>query len=295
MDVNAKYKDSVFSFLFSNPDALRELYSAIEGVDLPADIPVSINTLSDILYMDQINDISFTVDNRLVVLIEHQSTINRNMPLRLLLYIARVYEKIIDRKKLYQSNPEKIPEPEFIVLYNGKAEYPDHEALKLSELFKDAANLRAAAPSLAALELVVHVYNINRGRNAAIIARSETLGGYSAFIGKIRENEKTMSRAEAMKTAIKDCVDNNILKSFLETHSTEVFNMLLSEWNIEEAKTVWREEAWEEGREKGRVEGRVEGREAGRVEGRVEGHEEILKLLKSGKPLEDVLKEYGGN
>jgi len=25
--------------------------------------------------------------------------------------------------------------------------------------------------------------------------------------------------------------------------------MLLTEWNIEEAKEVWREEAWEEGRE----------------------------------------------
>ena len=79
MDVNAKYKDSVFSFLFSNPDALRELYSAIEGVDLPPDTPISINTLSDILYMDQINDISFTVDNRLVVLIEHHAKYRRGI------------------------------------------------------------------------------------------------------------------------------------------------------------------------------------------------------------------------
>jgi len=51
--------------------------------------------------------------------------------------------------------------------------------------------------------------------------------------------------------------------------------MLLSEWNIEEAKTVWREEAWEEGRK--------------------EGEKRIIELWKSGKPLEDVLKEYGGN
>ena len=90
MEVNAKYKDSVFSFLFSDTGALRELYCAIEGITLPPDTPIDINTLSDIIYMDQINDISFTIDNRLVVLIEHQSTINRNMPLRLLLYIARV-------------------------------------------------------------------------------------------------------------------------------------------------------------------------------------------------------------
>jgi len=55
-----------------------------------------------------------------------------------------------------------------------------------------------------------------------------------------------MPREEAMKAAIKYCIENNILKRFLETHSSEVFNMLLTEWNTEEAKVVWREEAQEE-------------------------------------------------
>ncbi|MDR1948474.1 MAG: hypothetical protein LBQ38_03710 [Spirochaetaceae bacterium] len=31
--------------------------------------------------------------------------------------------------------------------------------------------------------------------------------------------------------------------------------MLLTEWNIDDAKEVWQEEAWEDGREKGREEG----------------------------------------
>ncbi|MDR0475219.1 MAG: hypothetical protein LBH43_16290 [Treponema sp.] len=56
MSVNARHKDSVFSFLFSNPDVLRELYSAIAGVPLPPDAPISINTLSDVLFMDQVKD-----------------------------------------------------------------------------------------------------------------------------------------------------------------------------------------------------------------------------------------------
>jgi hypothetical protein len=34
MGVNTKYKDSVFSLLFSEPDTLRELYYALEGVSL---------------------------------------------------------------------------------------------------------------------------------------------------------------------------------------------------------------------------------------------------------------------
>jgi hypothetical protein len=32
MGVNREYKDSVFSWLFSDPDTLRELYGALEGV-----------------------------------------------------------------------------------------------------------------------------------------------------------------------------------------------------------------------------------------------------------------------
>ena len=50
MGANTKYKDSVFSFLFSDPDLLRELYCALEGVALPSDVPVTINTLQDVLY-----------------------------------------------------------------------------------------------------------------------------------------------------------------------------------------------------------------------------------------------------
>jgi len=48
MPVNAKYKSSVFSLLFSDEDLLRELYCALEGVTLPPDTPVTINTLSDV-------------------------------------------------------------------------------------------------------------------------------------------------------------------------------------------------------------------------------------------------------
>jgi hypothetical protein len=154
-----------------------------------------------------INDISFVIDNRLVVLIEHQSTINNNMPLRLLMYIARIYEKIIDRKKTYQKKLEKIPCPEFIVLYNGDAPYPDHKELRISSAFKNAKDLNGIEPPL---ELVVQVYNINRGHNEEILKKSEVPGGYSFFIDNIREcQKKDFSLEEAVESAIKYCIDNN--------------------------------------------------------------------------------------
>jgi hypothetical protein len=54
--VNKKFKSSVFSFIFSNPDTLRELYCALEGITLSKDVPVVINTLEDIIFMDMNND-----------------------------------------------------------------------------------------------------------------------------------------------------------------------------------------------------------------------------------------------
>jgi hypothetical protein len=132
MDVNRTYKDSVFSLLFNDPETLRELYSALEGVTLPPDVPVTINTLEGVLFMERVNDISFAVANKLVVVLEHQSTVNPNMPLRCLLYLARLYEKIIDNKDIYKSRQVKIPRPECFVLYNGAAEYPDETRLKVN-------------------------------------------------------------------------------------------------------------------------------------------------------------------
>jgi len=275
MGVNEKHKNSVFSLLFSDEDVLRELYSAIEGVELPPDTAISINTLSNALFMGQINDVSFTLGNRMIVLIEHQSTINPNMPLRLLMYVARVYEKISDRMDRYKTTLEPIPEPIFIVLYNGQGSYPEHSVLRLSDAFKDTAGLRSGGGEGPALELVVHVYNINQGYNPAILEKCETLGGYSVFISKIWEFRTTMGLEEAVVAAVRYCVENDILKVFLETNSTEVINMLFAEWNQEEALTVRYNE----------------GRNEGKNEGKEENAKQVLDFIAKGYTLEDIQRE----
>ena len=227
MGANTKYKDSVFSFLFSDPDKLRELYCALEGVSLPEDVPIKINTLSDVLFMDRINDISFEIGGKLVILIEHQSTLNPNIALRLLMYIARVYEKIIDRKTIYSTQLQLLPQPEFFVLYNGIADFPDEKIIKLSESYENITSLGLSKKEKPALELEVKVININQGRNEEIIKRCKTLAGYSAFVGKVYEFEygkDGLTREEAIKKAVKYCIENDILKEFLEKNSSEVPN-----------------------------------------------------------------------
>jgi hypothetical protein len=58
MNINREYKASVFSLLFSDPDVLRELYGAIEGVTIDPSVPITINTLENVIFLDRINDIS---------------------------------------------------------------------------------------------------------------------------------------------------------------------------------------------------------------------------------------------
>jgi hypothetical protein len=262
MGANIKYKDSVFSFLFSNPETLRELYSALEGITLPPDVPVSINTLQDVLFMERINDISFTIGDKIVVLIEHQSTINPNMALRLLMYIARIYEKLLGDKNIYTTRALTIPRPEFFVLYNGTAPYPDEQILKLSDSFEHIRGMGFSKEGAIDLELTVRVININEGRNEGIVKRSKALGGYRAFIGKVREYEgETGDREGALKQAVAYCREHDILREFLEEHASEVMNMLTTEWNWEDAKEVWHNEGREEGLEEGLEKGFEKGRE----------------------------------
>ena len=262
---------------------MRELYSALKDVDLPKDIPVTINTLENVLFMDRNNDISFEIGGKLVILIEHQSTINPNMALRLLLYIARVYEKIIGDKNIYTSKLIHLPKPEFFVLYNGVSSYPDEKILKLSDAFEQATAMGISDQGTPALELVVKVININQGRNKEIVQRCRILNEYCAFIGKIRKFEKEgYSREEAIWKAIIYCREHDILKEFLEENATEVLNMLLTEWNWDDALAV----RYEEGREEGLEEGLEKGRENER--------EEIARnALSQGVSIDIVLKITG--
>ena len=81
---NRKYKDSVFVDLFSEDEKAKgnflSLYNALHGTNLQLSCPVENIRLDNVMYMNIINDVSCLVDNKIIVLAEHQSTINENMP-----------------------------------------------------------------------------------------------------------------------------------------------------------------------------------------------------------------------
>jgi hypothetical protein len=198
--------------------------------------------------MDRINDLAFVVGGKVVILLEHQASINYNMPLRFLIYLGRVYEKIIDSGMLYHYGLVNIPAPEFIVLYNGDNDLPEKSTLRLTDAFESAPELAGRYP----LELEATVYNVNKGHNAALVKRSETLDGYVRFIDKIKGHIAAgCDRTEAFTKAIRECIDEEILVNYLQQNASEVLNVLTQEWDMRKALDTRFMEGWEGGQEVG--------------------------------------------
>jgi hypothetical protein len=251
--MNRKYKDTLFVSLFRDPIRLRELYNALAKTDFGLDTPISINTLQNVLFMERRNDISFTIGDRIIVLVEHQATVNLNMPLRFLLYIARLYEKLVDNRAMYREKVISIPLPEFYVVYNGNKPQLDFQELKLSDAFMIPGSLKREAGGVN-LDLTVKVININLGHSPEILKRCETLGMYAEFVERVkRELKPNMTKEEAkraLRKAIDYCIGKGILRGYLEEHSSEVRNMLLTDkWNWDDYAAVKEEELREELRE----------------------------------------------
>jgi len=240
MKANREYKSTLFSKLFNDTDNLRELYNAIANTDYKKDTPIEINTLEDVLFKGIKNDISFTIDNKFVILLEHQSTINNNMPLRCLMYIARVYEKITDGDAIYYESLLRIPTPEIIVLYNGTKLFPSEQILRLSDAFLASD---ASQSKFGSLDLTVRVVNINPGFNDNLLQKSKTLSGYTALIEYLKALNPTKDTIfDAIKETTKWGLSQNILSTFLIKHGSEVNSMLMTEYSIDRAIEIREEE-----------------------------------------------------
>lgn len=131
------YKDSVFRMLFKEKGELLSLYNAIYGTEYMDPDELEIATLENAIYMGLKNDVSCIIDYHLI-LFEHQSTINPNMPLRSLMYVSDLYEKLTAELDIYSSRQIILPNPSFIVLYNGKRKQPERKIMLLSDAVDQA-------------------------------------------------------------------------------------------------------------------------------------------------------------
>ena len=245
--------------IFGNRKAALELYNAINHSNYQNPEQLEITTIEGAIYMGVKNDLSFLIDS-VMNLYEAQSTRNPNMPLRGLIYFARVYQGYVEKRELdiYSGSRIKIPLPQYIVFYNGSQEEPDRREYRLSDAFERKQDSYC-------LECVATVLNINTGHNRQLMENCSLLWQYAFFVSKVRLYlERYPENLEgAVDMAVEECIEEDILADFLKKQRGEVKDVILTEYNaerhIKNEKKLSYEEGVKEGIEKGMEQGLEQG------------------------------------
>ncbi|HJB45772.1 MAG TPA: hypothetical protein H9713_03545 [Candidatus Mediterraneibacter surreyensis] len=266
---NREYKDGLFRLVFQKKEDLLSLYNAVNGSNYSNPAELEVNTLGNVLYLTKKNDISFLISG-MMNLYEHQSTFNPNMPVRGLMYLAKLYEKYIIKNKIdiYTSTPKKLPFPQYFVFYNGTSAEPDQFILKLSELFETPASSKAPC-----LECIAIMLNINYGHNKELMEKCKRLKEYAVFVDAVRrELSADTPLDQAVSRAVDNCISKNILTDILTDQKAEVIQMILETYDKELHDKTLRSEGYETGKAEGYKTGKAEGISSERENG-------ILQLL----------------
>ena len=241
------YKDRLFISIFGkdNDQSKKwrlDLYNALRGTNYTDPNSLELNTIENVIYLTMRNDVSFLVDSQMT-LFEQQSTFNPNMPLRGLMYFAQLYQMHLSRQRrhLFRSSIVKIPNPQFIVLYNGTRETDDKEFLKLSDAFeKEDKSGR--------YEWTAELININPNHNQVLQKKCKPLYDYVRYVSRVKENKKKgMSLREAVDDAIEWAIKEDLLDGFFRIQKEAILANSLTEFDEEEFIRDIHQEGYDEG------------------------------------------------
>ena len=261
-EMKRSVKDSVFTYLFKQPEYTRQLYLALHPEDTDVkESDFKLVTLENVLTTGFYNDLGIQVRNRLILLVEAQSTFSVNIALRMLLYLAGTYKEYIEEQKLdlYGSHPVEIPRPELYVVYTGdRKEIP--ETLRLSDLYQGAGSA----------EVEVKVLRDD--------GTGDILDQYVRFC-KIadEQREKYGLTQQAIDETIRICIAENVLAPFLASRQKEVLEIMVTLFDQEKIAEIHDYNVAKAARQ----EGHQLGREEGRAEGREEGIRAVVGMLRS--------------
>ena len=283
MSGNREYKSDVFSMLLADKKNALQLYNALNESQYTDPELIEMKTLDSGISLTVRNDAAFVLDSNPSIY-EHQSSVCPNMPIRCLIYFTNIIEKMVNKRNLYGKSLVRIPTPHFVIFYNGEQEQPEQYDLSLSDAYAHTVD----NPEL---EVTCRVYNINHGKNKALLDACPVLREYMIFVDYVREYhaQNEYDKLElAINLAIDRCILEGVLKEFLLKHRSEVVKVTQMDYTFDRQIELEREEAREsglaEGRAKGRAEGRAEGREAQLLA-------QIRKKMEKGKQIEVIADE----
>lgn len=216
-----KIKDSVFTNLFQDKKYLLQLYRTLhpEDSDVTEDAIADV-TIKHVMIDADYNDLGFSVGNRLMVLVECQSTWTMNIIIRALMYLIQTYHDYFKRtnQNLYGSKKVNMPKPELYVIYTGnRKNIPD--TISLSKEFFDGAKI-----SIDAEVKVLYQENEN-----------DIIGQYIIFSKVYTEQRKLYGNSkQAVTETIRICKNRNVLKEYLEIREQEVVDIMMTLFDDEQ-------------------------------------------------------------
>lgn len=241
-------KDSVFSALFNEPKYLRQLCRVLKPDVSDKELDTIANvTIQNVLVNGLYNDLAMSIGLSAIFLFfcEAQSVWSDNICYRLLEYFVEWMHKYIVKNKynLYSRKAVQLPVPQFYVVYTGKDAHPEDTVLLSTTNFYGIEG---------SVEVKVNVLHMSDENNI--------LDQYIKFARISDEQVKEKGRTrEAIEAIIRICIENDVLKEFLESRRAEVTEMLDTLFDQEYAVEAYGNEEREEGRREGRREGREEG------------------------------------
>jgi len=212
---------------------------------------LEIVTLQSILLNGIYNDLGFLVrKDKLMILVEAQSTWSPNIVIRSLMYLMNTCQEYFTKKRiqLYGSSKAQMPKPELYVIYTGeKGNHPDVLSLK-NEFFPDTDCCIDAKVK------VIYLRNSN-----------DIINQYIGFCRVFNEQVALYGRTlKAAKEIVRICRDMDLLSDYMGERETEVEGIMLAlfdqeqVWNIE--KEHIRQQALEQGVSQGLSQGLSQGR-----------------------------------
>ena len=216
-----KIRDSVFTPLFQEKKYLLQLYQALHPEDgAVTEDEIADVTLKHVLVDADYNDLGFSVGDRLMVLVESQSTWTMNIIIRALMYLMQTYHDYFRRTKqnLYGNKKVKMPKPELYVIFTGERKtIPD--IISLSKDFFNGAGIAVDAQ-------IKVLYQENEG---------DIIGQYIIFCKVYQEQRKCYGNTrETVTETIRICKDRNVLKS-REKEVVDIMMTLFDEEQIYKA------------------------------------------------------------
>ena len=277
---NYTLKDSLFIDLFSDKERLLQLYkSLVDDQDDIKEEDIEILTIQNIILRGIYNDLGFRVKDEIIILMEAQTTYTTNIVLRILFYLSETLKNYIiessenkNLNELYNTKVRIIPKIKLFVVYTGDKVMQDHD-LYLSDVMIEN-------DIVSDIDMKVRV--LCTGSKESILRE------YILFTQIFSKQKKECKDIEtAVKRTIEICMDDEILKEYLDYRKMEVQEMITAFMTQEEAFESFLKDEVKRGRKEGEEKGRREGEEKGRKEGKIDT---LINFFKNGVGLDIISK-----